>query len=106
MITVERVEKSLAYLATTDADVAEAEGEMLRAEYRCDLIKDRIFLTATGTVAERQAKAGSANELAEAQENYIQALITVKKLKAKRQTEDQVIQVWRSQESSRRQGSI
>lgn len=105
MISSERMEKALRFLAETDDEVAAGEGDLLRAEYKHGLIKDRIFLTSEGTVAERQARAGSSNEAMTAHEEYISALVALKKLKAKRQTEEQIIQVWRSQESSRRQGA-
>ncbi len=102
MISQDRMEKALRYLAETDESVSEAEGELLRAEYLSKLVEDRLFLSSVGTVAERQAKAGSSHELAEARESYVQALVTLKKLKAKRVTEEQIIQVWRSQEASSR----
>lgn len=96
------MEKALRYLAETDGAVAEAEAAVERAEYRHGLIKDRIFLTASGTVAERQATAGSSNEALAAHEDYLAALVAHKQLRAKRETESQVIGVWRTQESSRR----
>lgn len=103
-ISSDRMEKALRFLAETDDEVAEAEGEMQRAEYKHSLVKDRIFLTSDGTVAERNARAGCASEALEAHESYVQALIKVKQLRAKRETESQVIGVYRTQEASRRQG--
>lgn len=104
-VSSERMEKALRFLAETDDEVAAAEGDVLRAEYKVDLIKDRVFLTSEGTVAERQARAGVSNERMVAYEEYVSALVALKKLKAKRATEEQVIAVWRSQESSRRVGA-
>lgn len=104
MISQDRMEKALRFLAETDEVVAELEGEMLRTEYRHGLVKDRVFLTCEGTIAERQARAESSNDALAAHEEYISSLVSLKKIKAKRATEEQVIQVWRSQESSRRQG--
>jgi hypothetical protein len=98
------MEKALRYLAETDDTVAEAEGELQASEYLFSLVKDRIFLTSEGTVAERNARAGCANESLEAHQKYIHALIRLKQIKAKRETESQVIGVYRTQEASRRQG--
>lgn len=104
MITTDRVEKSLRYLAESDELVAEAEGVVMKAQYLCELIKDRVFLTSEGTVAERQARAGSSSELVKAQMEHVEAIVNLKKLKAKRATEEQIIGVYRTQEASRRQG--
>lgn len=103
-LTAERMEKALRFLAETDDEVAEAEGDMQRAEYKHGLVKDRIFLVSEGTVAERNARAGCNAEAMESHETYIQALIKVKQLRAKRETESQIIAVYRTQEASRRQG--
>ena len=103
-ISSERMEKALHYLVETDDTVAEAEGEMQSAEYKHGLVKDRIFLTSEGPVAERNARAGCSSEALEAHTNYIHWLVRVKQLKAKRETESQVIAIYRTQEASRRQG--
>jgi len=104
MISQDRMEKALKYLAETDAEVAQAEGDVLSAEYKVDLVKDRIFLTSEGTVAERQARAGVSNETLTAHTEYVSALVALKRLKAKRATEAMILETWRTQEASRRHG--
>jgi hypothetical protein len=106
MISQDRLEKALRYLAETDEELAEAEGEVMRCDYLCDLIKDRVFLTSEGTVAERQARAGSSAELAKAQVEHVSAVVILKKLRAKRETEGTIVEVWRSLNASRRVGTV
>ena len=105
MISADRVERSLRYLAESDALVAEAEGACMKAQYLCELIKDRVFITSEGTVAERQARAGSSSDLVKTQMEHVAAVVNLKKIKAKRATEEQIIAVYRTQEASRRQGA-
>jgi hypothetical protein len=104
MITDERREKAIRYLAETDLDCAELEGEQLRREYMLDLVKDRVFLTSSGNVREREATANTSAETQRAHEEWIQALVRFKHMKAKRQTEAMICDQWRSENANRRQG--
>jgi hypothetical protein len=104
MITDERREKAIRYLAETDLDCAELEGEQLRREYILDLVKDRVFLTSSGNVREREATANTSAETQRAHEEWIQALVRFKHMKAKRQTEAMICDQWRSENANRRQG--
>jgi len=104
MISDERKERSLIYLAETDEACADLEGDVARKEYMLDLIKDRVFLTADGNNAERQAIANTSGETTTAHEVWAQALVKLKHMKAKRTTEALVIDVWRSENANRRQG--
>ena len=105
MISDDRREKAIRYLAETDQESAELEGEMVRREYLFDMIKDRIFLTADGTsIKEREATANISAETQRAHEEYVQALVKFKGMKAKRQTEAMICDQWRSENANRRQG--
>jgi len=104
MITDDRRDKSIRYLAETDSEMAEAEGESMRREFMLDLVKDRCFLTSDGSVAERNAKAGTAVDVSRAHEEWVQAIVAFKRIKAKRETERVVWETWRSENSNRRQG--
>jgi hypothetical protein len=104
MISDERREKAMRYLAETDLECAELEGEQVRREYLLDMIKDRCFLTASGNVREREATANTSAEVQRAHEEWVQALVRFKHMKAKRQTESMICDQWRSENANRRQG--
>lgn len=105
MISDDRREKAIRYLAETDQESAELEGEMVRREYLFDMIKDRVFLVSDGAnVKEREAKANTSAETQRAHEEYVQALVKFKGMKAKRQTEAMICDQWRSENANRRQG--
>lgn len=105
MITDDRKEKAMRYLAETDLDCAELEGESIRCEYLLDMAKDRVFLTADGNNREREAIANTSAEVQLAHEKWVQALVRFKHMKAKRQTESMICDQWRSENANRRQGS-
>lgn len=104
MISEERREKAMRYLAETDLDCAELEGDMARREYMLDMVRDRAFLVASGNVREREATANVSAETQRAHEEWVQALVRFKHMKAKRQTESMICDQWRSENANRRQG--
>jgi hypothetical protein len=104
MISDERREKAMRYLAETDLDCAELEGEQVRREYLLEMITDRVFLVADGNNREREAKANTSADVQRAHEEYVQALVRFKHVKAKRQTETMICDQWRSENANRRQG--
>ena len=106
MISKERLEKALTFLAETDETFAYHKTHVAQTDHKAKAIKSAMFLRFDGTVAERTAKAESSDEYQDALEIYFTALNALEKLKNKRQTESIVIEVWRSLESSRRQGNV
>ena len=106
MISEERLEKALRFLAETDEDFAESKVHMLRLEYATELAKKRVFLTETGNNEERKAKAESSDHVQTVLGTYLDAVGAFEKKRAKRSTEELIVEVWRSLEASRRQGRI
>lgn len=104
MITEERRDKSLQYLVSTDFESAELEADVLRKEYGLELVRDRVFLVSDGNIPEREAKARQSAETQRAHEEWLQALVKFKHVKAKRTTESIVCDQWRSENANRRQG--
>ena len=56
MITQERMEAALNYLAESDDDFAVAKADLLRAEIVCKRTRARLYLETTGSVDERKGK--------------------------------------------------
>lgn len=105
MITSERAEKALEFLVSTDATLAQLEGELKNAEQRAEIAKDIAYLEAQGAnVKEREAKAGTNPKYLAALSDVTSAEIAYKTMKYQRQTADILIGMFRTQESSRRQG--
>jgi hypothetical protein len=107
MISEERLEKALRLLSTTDEQAAELKIEMLRREYVVDTVRKRMFLVAEGTsVEQRKAVAETSAEVQESIGIYLDATSAFEKLKAKRATEELIVEVWRSLNANRRQGNV
>ena len=83
-------------LAGTDEIYAHLKAEQERANIRCKRVRQRVFLGASGTVAERNAVAETDGSTEEADRIYCDAMEEFEKLKARRQREEIVIDVFRT----------
>ena len=106
MIDESRLGQALRYLATTDVECAELRTNMERFEFRAKVIKDAIFKRLEGSVADRQAEAGSSGEYTAAMDEYFDAMSRYESMRNKRGTEAIVVDVWRSLNAGRRVGNI
>lgn len=106
MISEERLSKALTYMAQTDEQAAELKGGVARAEYLCKLARARAFILAEGSVDLRKALAEKTETVMEAEETLADAIVAFEKIKAKRATEELIVEVWRSVNANRRQGNV
>lgn len=106
MISDERMEKALKYLATTDEEAAEAKTQVSRAEYLAKRVRARQFLLAEGNIEVRKATAETSQEASSADEELANAILAYEKIRARRTTEELVIEVWRSLGANRRAGNV
>ena len=106
MIADERCGKALHYLASTDEDAAELKTEVARKEYLVELARKREFLSAEGSVEARKALAEVSDSVKQAQDNYLTALLSFEKIRAKRVTEALIVETWRSVNANRRAGNV
>lgn len=106
MIDEARLAKALTYLATTDEDLAELLFEMKQAEDKSKAIKDTVFLHEEGSVADRSAKAGTADVYQSALSAFRAAERDYNRVANKRKTEATVVDAWRSLNAARRQGNV
>ena len=99
LVSEERLEKALTYLAETDepAALAKAKAESLKVYGKT--VKAYGFLDATGTVAEREAVSVTTDEYIKWWRDLESAIMD------KRSTEAGIREVWRSLNANRRQGA-
>jgi hypothetical protein len=106
IISEERLEKALRYLANSDADVAQLKAEVSRREYAAKLARAKVFLMSEGSVEQKKALAESSEGVQEAENNLADTIAAFEALKAKRQTEALIVDVWRSLNSARTHGVL
>lgn len=106
MVSEDRLEKALRFLAESDEQFAESKVNMLRLDYAADLARKRVFLGETGNNEERKAKAEASDHVQAVIGTYLDSVGVFEKLRAKRTTEELIVEVFRTLEASRRQGRI
>jgi hypothetical protein len=106
VVTDEIMEAALKRLASTDDLSAELHTKLERAEFKAKAVKDAMFMRSEGSVAERQALAGTAPEYEAAMEDYFKALQAHEALRNERARKIIVIEVWRSLNSARNKGLL
>lgn len=106
LISDERLESALKKLARTDELSAELHMKMERAEFRAKAIKDAVFMRSEGTVAEKQAIAGTSQDYSAAMDEYFAALQAYDTIKNERAREVLVCDIWRSLNSTRNKGLL
>lgn len=106
MISTERMELALKYLAETDEQFAELKTLVERSKLQMKSVFATIYLRVDGTVDERKSKAETHESHQETMQAYFTALKEYEHVRNKRGTESVVIDVWRSLNSSRNKGQI
>ena len=106
MISSQRLEKAMTFLAETDEEAAELKTDVERQDYRRKHVRAQLIAHGDGAMELRKAQAESSNEYKIATGDWLEAMSNYQKLANKRQTEMLVIEVWRSLNASRRQGAI
>lgn len=106
IITEEKLEAAIATLQASDDDCANLRVEVSRKEYLCKVARARVFLTSTGSVENRKALAETHQSVQDAEEARLTALGEYEKIKAKRETNVLICEVWRSENANRRAGNI
>jgi hypothetical protein len=106
MIDEERLANALRYRAMTDDQCASLKAEMLRTERKAKAIRAAMFMAAEGTVAVRDATADTRKEVEDAWEEHFKAVNAYTAIANKRDSEEIIIDVWRSLNASLRKGNV
>ena len=102
MISEERLEKAITYLAHTDEEAAKSKALCKKLEKMERIIRGEAFLKGTGTVAEREAKAVTSQEFRDHVAYAENCWVDAELLDNKRHTEEVIIDIWRTMSANLR----
>lgn len=103
-LTAEDCDEALDFLQDSCESIAQSKADLERSEILRKRTRKRIFIGAPeGPVAQREAFAEVHPDVVAADEEYIEAVTAYESLRAKRELRVIQIDVYRSQEASRRQ---
>lgn len=106
MITEEEKDKSIEYLVHSCADFAGAKADRIFKEQILKTVKSTLFLEESGTVVERESKALANSVYMDALLDYRDAVQCEEKIKAYRAGAEMKIDVWRSEDATRRAARV
>ena len=106
MVSDHRCGEALAYLQRTDEEAAELKVQVERKAYLVELARKKAYLAAAGTIEQRKAIAETSQEVGDATDNWLAALLEFEKVKGHRTTEILIVDVWRTASANRRTGNI
>ena len=103
LVSVDRAEKALIYMAESDMEYAQLKADVERDNYICKRTRAGIFLSQeTGSIEQKKANAEVSSEVLEAETTRTSSLTTYEYVAAKRKTEQIILDIYRTEESTRR----
>ena len=107
MISNERLEKALTFIAESDREFAEAKTEVERATWLAKQTRAIQYELADGkSIEDKKQAVERSSKVNDAEDRRIKAIGVYEYLRAKRASEEIIIQVWRSIEASRRKETV
>lgn len=96
---------ALQFLTESCDAIAAAKSELERSEILRKRVRRRHFVSSEGSVAQREALAEVHEDTAAADDRYIEAVAAYEALRAKRELQVILVDVYRTQAASRRQAT-
>lgn len=108
MISREQVDAALLFIGETDEQYAEAKAEVERCELRCKRARAFAYTAtdSTAKVDDRKAKVEENERVITNETLRLDAFVAYEKLKAKRETQFLLIEVFRTLEATRRRETV
>jgi len=106
MISTDRLQRALTYLAETDEKCAKAKAYLSGLEEQTKTIFGMEYLQVSGPVEERKAKAYVSKPYQDHLAKIVEATTDYEIMRNKRLTEELIVDVWRSINAARRTGNI
>ena len=106
MISDDRLQKALTYLAETDSTCAELKTDVERQNFKLKQIKASFFQCSEGNIEQRKASAETSDPVQDQVVNYLDSLQLYESMHNKRKTEQLIIDLYRTESANRRQGNI
>ena len=106
MISPDRLQQALTYLATTDEPCAKAKAYLTGLEEQSKTVFGMAYLQSNGTVEERKARAYVSEAYKEHIKKIEDATADYETMRNKRLTQELIVEVWRSINANRRHGNV
>lgn len=106
MISDDRLQQALTYLAESDSQAALMKTDVERKHWIMKKVESAIYLRSEGTVENRKAYAKTSSEVEQATNDWLDALAESEGTINKRKTESLITEIYRTESANRRAGGI
>ncbi len=106
MISDERIEKAINYVAKNADLIGQLKGQKAYLEHRIKIERSERYLDAEGTINEREAIAWTDPSVARVCEEYRDCLTELHTIETYFKAAELRIEVWRTQNANARRGNI
>lgn len=107
VLTESRVTDALTFLAGSDEAVSHAKGEVARSEFLAKVSQAMAYKAiSVGSVEDKKSEALMSSEVQTAWNKHFDAVVSYEKIRARREREVLIVDLWRSIEASRRKGNV
>ena len=107
LVTEDRVDRALGFLAETDRECAAWKGAVLRTEHVAKVAEAMAFKLAEGSSAEeRKQLSRTTPEVLAKWEEHFQAVTQYETVRARREREMLIVDLYRTESANRRQGNV
>ena len=106
MISDDRLQQALTYLAETDEQAALLKTDVERKHWLMKKVESMIYLHSDGAVEKRKATAKVSSEVEQATNDWLEALAESEKVINKRKTESLITEIYRTESANRRAGGV
>ena len=108
MVTEERLDKAMMFLATTDLDCAARKSMVLRTEFMAKHTEALVYkaLGNEGSVEDRKQAVRLDERVVKAWDEHFNAVRDFESLKAQRERQILVVELFRTYSANRRQGNM
>ena len=105
-ISEERLEQALKFIAESDQQIGHWRAEVLRSEFVMKSAMALAFKAQEGSIEDRKQSALLLPEVKEAAERHFKAVLEYEKLKAQRERQYIVIELYRTMSANLRRGQV
>lgn len=107
LVTEDRVDRALGYLCETDREMAAWKGMVLRTEHTAKVAEAMAFKLSEGSSAEeRKQLSRTTPEVLKKWEEHFEAVTQYETVKARREREILIVDLYRTESANRRQGNV
>lgn len=106
VISDQRLEQALTFIAESDQQIGHWRAQVLRTEFLAKSAEALAFKSQQGAIEERKQSARLTPEVSAAWEKHFQAVLEYEKLKAQRERQYIVIELYRTMSANLRRGQV